>query len=192
MQRSRSFRTEFPWHGKVLRRYSRLGKKKAFLSKNKASWWSNFSRREHVSLRALRRDVSSSLIPFGKRGTPRIFMSSVWTSFKSGCFLKNEEEVWSTQVPSEPSTESSHFWILTLSPNEFCSEMIVSKSVITVWGSPAKVPSSKYQTFNADDRREMRRWIHKEKQIGPRGSPCWIPSSDLITRPLKTKKLGLL
>lgn len=44
--------------------------------------------------------------------------------------------------------------------------------------SPPRVPSSKYQMFNFEFKRDLIGWIARLNIAGPRGSPCWQPTEE--------------
>ena len=163
--------------------------KNTCLRRNSASWWSSCSRREHVSFRVSNRAFCSLSMPSSKRGVPSRLRRFCALGLKPGNWSRNEEEIISLRIESVPRTESSHFLTLIRRPRESCSDRIELKSALTFSGPQARVPSSIYHTLSSEDSRDTRLWMHKEKQRGPKGSPCWIPSADGKVRLLKNKKL---
>lgn len=59
-----------------------------------------------------------------------------------------------------------------------------STALATAFTGPARVPSSKYHALMARSSIGLRcvlmiSWRTREKRKGPRGSPCWVPHSEL-------------
>ena len=53
-----------------------------------------------------------------------------------------------------------------------------SMSPETMDSGPLRVISSRYSTTNSLDKEQRSGWIVRENRTGPRGSPCWHPSSE--------------
>ena len=53
---------------------------------------------------------------------------------------------------------------------------------------PPRVPSSRYKTQNSDLSDEIKSCIARQKRRGPRGSPCCIPSHELMVYSPKNRK----
>ena len=105
-----------------------------------------------------------------------------------GCRL-----TWTGKLEKEASPvghQSSHFLSFNIRPRSR-TELLLRKSRICLSDSLSltKVPSSRYHacSFRSGQRRQISlvtRRRRRQKNSGPRGSPCCVPLCDSMTRPL--------
>ena len=99
--------------------------------------------------------------------------------------ISGSKSAKTSQVPHDEM--SSHFWRLTNKPSSGPTSLIIFYAFKTSAIFPNKLPSSMYQLLRAKlgaslDNFDTSTWRTKQKRKGPRGSPCWTPAWEEMTK----------